>query len=45
MKLSIKIRKIIIKSGNLLDYFGKDWEKYLLTIGIEIANIRIKKGD
>ena len=45
MILSIKISKIIIRLGNLLDTFGKCWEKYLLTIGIKIVDIRIKKGD
>jgi hypothetical protein len=45
MILSIKISKIIIRLGNLLDTFGKCWEKYLLIICIEIADISIKMGD
>ena len=45
MKLSIKISKIIVKFGNLLENFGKCWEKYLLVVSIEIDDIVIKKGD
>ena len=45
MILSIKTDKSSVDIDNLIDNFLKCWEKYLLTIGIEIANIRIKKGD
>jgi len=45
MILSIKTDKVIIKIYSILDIFLKYWEKYLLTIGIEIANIGIKKRD
>ena len=39
MILSIKHNKIILEVNTLLDNFLKFWEKYLLTIGIKIADI------
>ena len=45
MILSIKKDKIIVEIYSILDIFLKYWEKYLLTIGIEMADFGIKKGD
>lgn len=45
MSLSIKISKIINRIVSLIKNFKNYWEKYLLTIVIEIANIEIEKGD
>ena len=45
MILSIKTDKSSVDIDNLIDNFLEYWEKYLLAIGIEIADIGIKKGD
>lgn len=43
MKLSIKINNIISKMVNFTKNFNNWWEKYLLTVNIEIIDIQIKK--
>ena len=43
MILSIRNNIFIVKIKTLVGTFLEYWEKYLLTIGIEIGDIKIKK--